>query len=101
EIRDIEEKNKDTQDQLKQLSTEIRENWLRMFEKFTSLIALVNEISISQDIEIHATNIFDQPVFSEFIQKTINQSSEKARTFSSISVDSELQLLSHFDEIIQ
>ncbi|WP_313034520.1 TrlF family AAA-like ATPase [Acinetobacter sp.] len=101
EIRDIEEKNKNTQDQLKRLSTEIRANWLKMFEKFTSLTALVNEISISQDIEIHATNIFDQPVFSEFIQKTINQSSEKAKTFASISVNSEQQLLSHFDAIIQ
>lgn len=100
EIYDIEEKNKNTQNHLERLSTEIRENWLKIFEKFTSLIALVNEISISQDIEIHATNIFDQSIFSEFIQKTINQSSEKAKTFASVLVDSEQQLLSHFDAII-
>lgn len=101
EIRDIEDKNKNTEEQLKGLSAEIRANWLKMFEKFTSLTALVNEISISRDIEIHATNIFDQTTFSEFIQKTINQSSDKAKSFALKAIDSEQQLLSHFDAILQ
>lgn len=101
EIRDIEEKNKNTEEQLKGLSTEIRANWLKMFEKFISLTALVNEISISRDIEIHATNIFDQVAFSEFIQKTINQSSDKAKSFALKAIDSEQELLSHFDAVLQ
>ncbi|WP_180008850.1 MULTISPECIES: TrlF family AAA-like ATPase [unclassified Acinetobacter] len=101
EIRDIEEKITDTKKNLMELSTEIRKNWESMFHKFSELTSLINQVTISKDIKIQTSNIFDQNTFSEFIQKVINQSSDKAKAFSSKTIKSEQELLEHFDIIIQ
>lgn len=101
EINSIYEKVKNLESECNEKQLEFQNTiWLSMFDIATILATNISEITISEDLNIHATNVFDKSSFNEFIKKTINQQSEKARSFTDIQVPTQLELLTKYHEIL-
>lgn len=101
EIDDILEKISKLTTALERLKTEFQRTiWLSMSNVAFELIQAISSITISQDLQILATNIFDKFKFNEFIKKTINQQPEKAKLFAEMQVASQIELLDKYHEIV-
>lgn len=101
EIDDILEKISKLTTSLEILKTEFQRTiWLSMSNIASELIQAISSITISQDLQILATNIFDKFKFNEFIKKTINQQPEKAKLFAEMQVASQIELLDKYHEIV-
>ena len=101
EIDDILEKISKLTTALERLKTEFQRTiWLSMSNVASELIQAISSITISQDLQILATNIFDKFKFNEFIKKTINQQPEKAKLFAEMQVASQIELLDKYHEIV-
>lgn len=101
EIDDILEKISKLTTSLERLKTEFQRTiWLSMSNVASELIQAISSITISQDLQILATNIFDKFKFNEFIKKTINQQPEKAKLFAEMQVASQIELLDKYHEIV-
>ncbi|QIO05854.1 TrlF family AAA-like ATPase [Acinetobacter shaoyimingii] len=101
EIDDILEKISKLTTSLESLKTEFQRTiWLSMSNIASELIQAISSITISQDLQILATNIFDKFKFNEFIKKTINQQPEKAKLFAEMQVASQIELLDKYHEIV-
>lgn len=101
EIDDILEKISKLTTSLERLKTEFQRTiWLSMSNVASQLIQAISSITISQDLQILATNIFDKFKFNEFIKKTINQQPEKAKLFAEMQVASQIELLDKYHEIV-
>lgn len=101
EIDDILEKISKLTTSLERLKTEFQRTiWLSMSNVASELIQAISSITISQDLQILATNIFDKFKFNEFIKKTINQQPEKAKLFAEMQVASQIELLVKYHEIV-
>lgn len=102
EIDDILEKIAELKTSLESLQTEFQCTiWLSMSNVAFELIQAISSITISQDLQILATNIFDKFKFNEFIKKTINQQPEKAKLFADMQVGSQTELLDKYHEIVK
>nr|WP_228155404.1 hypothetical protein [Acinetobacter radioresistens] len=102
EIDDILEKIAELKKSLESLTTEFQRTiWLSMSNVASELIQAISSITISQDLQIIATNIFDKFKFNEFIKKTINQQPEKAKLFAEMQVTSQIELLDKYHEIVE
>ncbi|MFQ1046289.1 hypothetical protein ACEWB7_18145, partial [Acinetobacter sp. NIOH-H-8] len=102
EIDDILEKIAELKKSLESLTTEFQLTiWLSMSNVDSELIQDISSITISQDLQIIATNIFDKLKFNEFIKKTINQQPEKAKLFAEMQVTSHIELLDKYHEIVE
>ncbi|EXE14125.1 hypothetical protein J559_1785 [Acinetobacter sp. 983759] len=102
EIDDISNKITELNTSLESLKTEFQSTiWLSMSNVAFDLIQAISSISISQDLQILATNIFDKFKFNEFIKKTINQQPEKAKLFAEMQVSSQIELLDKYHEIVK
>lgn len=75
--------------------------WLSMSDITSNLIKDISELTISQDLNIQAKSIFDKFSFDEFIRKTINQQSEKARSYTEIQVSTQHELLKNYFDILK
>ena len=101
EIDDILEKIAELKKSLESLKTEFQRTiWLSMSNVASELIQAISSITISQDLQIIATNMFDKFKFNEFIKKTINQQPEKAKLFAEMQVASQIELLDKYHEIV-
>lgn len=102
EIDDILEKIAELKKSLESLKTEFQRTiWLSMSNVASELIQAISSITISQDLQIIATNMFDKFKFNEFIKKTINQQPEKAKLFAEMQVASQIELLNKYHEIVE
>lgn len=91
--------------QLENLNTHavasVRQEWLSILNSYSDVIQEINTFSVSQDLVITASKIFETEHFQTWVKSCINQQSDKAQSYANQTITTEQELLALFDEITQ
>lgn len=101
QINNVQKEIDSLESDAKNLMQTARTAWLSIFEAYNDVIREVNTFNLSDDLQIVASIIFDEPSYQNWMRKCINQQGEKAQNFTNTTVSSETELLTLFDELIQ
>lgn len=83
------------------LLTSVHQEWLNILASYNEVIESINTFTVSQDLNIISSKVFEVDSFQTWIKNCINQQSDKAQGYANQSASTEEDLLALFESIVQ
>ncbi len=83
------------------LLASVRKEWLTILASYNEVIDKINTFTISQDLKIISSKVFEVDSFQTWIKNCINQQSDKAQGYTNQAANTEEELLALFESVVQ